>query len=705
MKKKKTSKKSRRKKKSFFLRFLFKTILLLILFLLGAAGVLYLYVDYKVKNFIAAGYSSPNTSTIYALDENGQDKPLAPLYNSRYEARTYQKLSDFPSYIPEAVMTIEDDRFYDHFGIDLIGTFRALTTNIRKGAFVQGGSTITQQLAKNTLFSPKKTIQRKVFEALAAISLERRLSKEKILELYLNEVYLAQSGQVAIHGIPSASKFFFDKKISEITLAEAALLAAIIKAPSYYAPDRHKTRALERRNLVLKRMYEHKDISEASYQKAKTEKLIIKKQNITPDKSSYFVSTLRQHIENSYKINKNKNVKIITGLNLKMQRCAEEAITLGLQQIEKQYSKLKNLQAGLVALETYSGLVKAWVGGRNYQKSQFDRVRLAKRQLGSTVKPFVYLTALDSSLNNYKVATPITILTDEPIEIETNNRSETWTPKNYNGNFLGAVTLRYALERSLNIPAVYVTQKVSPQAVARTIKKFAVAKNPPAVPAIALGAIESTLLNLTSAYGAIANGGILVKPRLYLSMNSEADHVINYSKIEETQVANERPVFVLTNLMQGVVERGTGKSIRNLGFNLPVAGKTGTTNDARDAWFIGFTPDVAAGVWVGLDNNKPIGLTGSQAAIPIWTEFMKCSQSELKKQDFVHPRGVVFVNIDSKTGNLYNSQCAGQAIREIFVRGTEPYNYCSDLDKPIIKEQSPPKKNKKYKSIFNLLFD
>ena len=658
-------------------------------------------------NLIDGNIYSKNNSTPVIFIE---PKTISSLAGGDRRESKFISLGSFPDSLKKAVTSIEDERFYNHFGIDLIGISRAMLVNIKNMKYLQGGSTITQQLAKNLLFSPKKTLSRKAKEALASISLERRLSKNKILELYLNEVYLGQEGSTAIHGMSAASNAFFNKHISKLSLSESALLAGLIKAPSYYSPSRNIKNALKRRNIVLDKMYEKKIITLKELTSAKNYKITIKKGKSFKSHAPYYAQALKTTLKNDLGLDEINipGLQVHTGINFEIQNCAEKAITNGLDNLQQTYfpNYKQKLSAGLVAMEPYSGLVKAWVGGKDYTKKQFDHVSQANRQIGSTVKPFVYLTALDSSLNDYRVATPATLLADKPMEIEVEFQEEKWTPENYDHDYRDVVTLRYALEKSLNLPAVYIGQKMGVDKIAATVDAFEIAKNPLAVPSLMLGAVETTLLKLTSAYAALANGGILVKPRLYISAVDRSGEIILKSNIEEKRVASPSATYVLTNMMQGVVERGSAAVVRRLGFDYQAAGKTGTTNDARDAWFVGFTPRLVAGVWVGFDDNAKVGLAGSSAAAPIWTDFMKCSSKYFSDSKFIPPSGVTFKEIDSRTGLMYYKRCRGIPINEVFVKGTEPKYYCdetpvtyeSDDEKPF--RQRPNNQN----SIWKLLF-
>lgn len=607
---------------------------------------------------------------------------ISYLGSGEQRASNYVPLKEIPKAAIKAVIAVEDERFFYHYGIDPLAIARAMAKNLKAMGIVEGGSTITQQLAKNLLFTPRKTIGRKLLEAFAALSLERHLSKGQILELYLNEVYFGQEGSVAIHGVAEACRTFFGKKLEDISIAEAAMLSGVIKAPSYYSPRKHYERALARGRLVVEKMLELNLIDTAQYAGAMAEKPRVIDSALHQRNAPHFVVALTRELEEEFNVEAAlySGLSVYTGIDLEMQRCAEQAVSDGILTLEKNNPRLRRktnpLQAGLVAIEPHSGKIRAWVGSRDYSENQFDHVNQGKRQIGSTIKAFLYLTALDPGLNDYRTATTMSILSDEPMSIKLVTKQE-WVPENYDKNFRGDVTLRYALENSLNMPAVYVGQRVGIRSLANTLKNFGVTENPPAVPALALGAADTTLLELTAGYAGLANGGIIVNPRIYVSALDAEGEVLAAGSIEERRVASENAVYVLTNILQGVLERGTGAAVRRLGYKREAAGKTGTSNDTRDAWFEGFTPTLAAGVWVGYDDNSKIGLTGGAAAAPIWTEFMKCAEPYYQDASFIAPPGVVFSSVDSQSGQLATSECPAEStVREVFISGTEPRRPC-----------------------------
>lgn len=608
---------------------------------------------------------------------------LSVLGNSSERAITRKTLDEFSPYLKNAILATEDEHFYYHYGINPLAIIRAFLINLKAGDTVQGGSTITQQLAKNLFFSSEKSILRKAKEAIAAILIEMSYSKDQIFEMYMNEIFLGQEGNFAIHGFAEAGKSFFGHDASELTLSEAAMLAGMIKAPSTYSPRRHFDRALSRRNIVLARMEEISMISKEERLKATEEKPTTIAATRTRRTAPYFVDYLQREIGSLLENNSltESSLKVVSGLDLEYQICAEKAVTTGVANITSQYSWVRKskepLQVSLISVIPSSGEVRAWIGGRDFSESQFDRVSLAKRQPGSTFKPFVYLTALDPKLNSYKTARTTSILIDQPISISV--PGGTWEPKNYEEEFQGEVRLRQALAMSLNIPTVRLAEKVGIAKIAKTGEIFGFGKNLPKVPSLALGAGEVTALDLAQAYSIIVNGGVkrVLRPFFYILDNKKSSVIFN-QPVEETRVVDEGPVFILTDILRSVIESGTGQVVRKMGVKGAIAGKTGTTNDARDSWFVGFTPRILTVVWVGFDSNKELKLTGAKAAAPIWAEYMKCIAPLEPELDFMPPPSVKYQNLDKTSGLLLTPNCPREnAITEVFIDGTEPITDCN----------------------------
>jgi penicillin-binding protein 1B len=601
-------------------------------------------------------------------------------------ASSFVSLSDIPPSVQNAVLAIEDERFYKHFGLDLISIGRAAFRNLMALKFVEGGSTLTQQLAKNIFLSPRRSLSRKLMEIPTAISIEHNLTKHGILELYLNEVYLGQEGSVAIHGMPEAASSFFGKRIQDLRLDEAALLAGMIKAPSMLNPRRYEERARERRDTVLKKMLELRYITEGEFKESTSKPIQTAPKQEHRRLAPYFSAALESELSKDIDLETalRSDLAVYTGIDLGLQSCAEKAIERGVVGLESAHPRLikggkRHLEAALVAIEPYSGLIRSWVGGRDFSSSQFNRVNQGVRQAGSTIKPFLYLTALDGSLNSYKIATALSIVEDKPMEFKIKGQ-RTWNPENYDHEYRGDVTLRYALENSLNMAALYIAERVGLPALKRTVNSFELSlQDFSAVPSLALGALDTNLLRLTGAYAALANGGLYIPPRLYNTALDGDGTALSAPPIVERRVADEAATYVLTNILQGALDRGTGKGARSKGFTAPAAGKTGTSNDARDAWFIGFTPELSVGVWVGFDDNSQINLTGGAAAAPIWGDFMNCAAQHNPTSNFIPPPDVVFVGVDSGSGMLASSGCpSSSVVKEVFVRGTEPSKSCRE---------------------------
>jgi len=632
-----------------------------------------------VKELNDAKYQQPLEQLIL------EPEVLAPFSNASSRASSPKALEDFPPHLREALLSIEDERFFSHVGVDLFAIGRAIFVNLREGRIVQGASTLTQQLAKNLFLSRERTYERKIREIITAIVLETIYTKEQILELYLNEVFLGQEGNVAVHGFAEAGSSFFGKQIEDLNLLESALLAGLVKAPSSYSPRRNLAKARARAELVLQKMKERGVITEKEYRESLTAKLRIRPPARSRRKAPYFIDYVREQVTEDFDASMFRDTPLVvtTSLDSVYQECAEAAVASGLQELEKRYKRLQNakqpLQAALLSVVPSGGEVRAWVGGRDYRKNQFDRVSLAKRQPGSAFKPFVYLTAIDKRLNNYRVARTTSLLEDEPLEL-TVPGTGVWSPQNYKKGYRGLVTVREALTYSLNIPTVQLALKVGVDSIHRTASLAGLPETLPKVPALALGAGEVTMLALVRAYTGIASGGYLseVTPVRSITASGDPDALFQ-AEMNEIRFSSPEATYVLTDMLRSVVESGTARSIRRLGYERPAAGKTGTTNDTRDAWFVGFSPTLLTGVWVGFDDNSSTKLTGGAAAAPIWTAYMKCVSPMEPELDFVPPSGVVFRKIDLNTGLLASPGCIEpQYATEVFVEGTEPITPCKE---------------------------
>jgi penicillin-binding protein 1B len=595
------------------------------------------------------------------------------------ERRRYVPLAQIPKRMVQAVLAIEDRRFYEHPGIDPIGAIGALIRNIRGDkAYLAGGSTLTQQIVKNTFLTPEKTIKRKLSEQFIAVVMERRLTKDQILELYLNEVVLGQRGPFEIHGVAEASRVFFGVDLRNISVAQAATIAGVIQSPSRLSPFRNPERALERRNLVLREMADDAFITPDEKTKAQAEPIGVSARAME-NEAPYFVDYVSQLVDEGYTglLKKDAAVDVYTTLDVHLQRLAQEALAEGLAQVDKQLLARKKkdvAQAAMVVADPRTGEILAMIGGRGYNQSQYNRAVTSRRQPGSTFKPFVYLAAFEKMAETSgHDLTPSTVEIDEPTTW-IDDQGKPYTPSNYQNEYDGPVTLRFALAHSRNIVAIKVAEQAGYDRVADLWKKVGEGSPAKPYPSIALGVFEASTLEMASAYTLFANGGLLrpLHPIMRISENGQDKKL----KVEEPrQIARADTTYLVTNMMRSVINEGTGADARAQGFRLDAAGKTGTTNDQRDAWFIGFTPDLLVAVWVGFDNNNPIGLTGAQAALPIWTAFMKRATAGRPDKAFEVPDGLVFVDIDKETGKLATPGCL-KTIREAFLAGSEPTELC-----------------------------
>jgi penicillin-binding protein 1B len=606
------------------------------------------------------------------------------------EKRRLISYDEIPKAMIQAVVAIEDRRFYYHHGIDFQGIARALWNNLNDDKVSQGGSTITQQLAKNIFLTREKSIQRKVREVILATLLESRLSKEKILELYLNEIYLGQQGAIAIHGIGEASRFYFAKDAQHLSTAEAALLAGMIQAPSALNPYHHKDLAKKRRDTVLYAMEDLNYISASQYNQLVKSPVVVKQFDTRIDAAPYFSDMVKNQLLQKYdeKTLYSKNLAIYTTLNLEMQQAAEQALSNGLKKIDAaRYSRTgKNIQGCLIAIEPQTGYIRAMVGGRSYAQGQFNRVIQASRQPGSAFKPVVYAAALEqafSSLQSLRVSTsngqfftPATLVRDEPWQLNYSHKE--WEPKNYDGYYHGEVTLRTALAHSLNVPTAKLASQLGWKNILDVAQEFGFTNIKP-YPSLALGAFEASPWQMAEAYTVFANQGLKTDLSMIKSVNDSKGDALQKNKIESNRILHPQTAFLITDMLESAMLYGTAASSQRSGFTRPAAGKTGTTDDYRDAWFAGYTPQLLCIVWVGYDDNTSIDMNGAQAALPIWLDFMKKAMARYPEENFQVPDGIVLRRIDPTNGQLATDGCP-VTINEIFIKGTEPQEYCDEHD-------------------------
>jgi penicillin-binding protein 1B len=557
--------------------------------------------------------------------------------SGKREALSYDEI---PPVLVQAILAIEDRRFFSHSGVDFSGLTRALLRNAGEERLGQGGSTITQQLVKNTYLTPEKTLQRKYAEAMLSLALERRLSKQDIFALYCNEIYLGQRGAVAVRGVKEAATVFFGKELRDLSLAEAATIAGMIQSPSHYSPLRHPDAALARRNVVLAAMQEDGSITNEQKETASVESI-----KVTPavdfnnSLAPYFIDYVNRVAESA------EGRRIYTTIDLDLQDLAEQALK---KQLERYKDRDAQPQAALVALDPHTGNVLAMVGGRDYATSQLNRATDALRQPGSTFKPFIYAAAIEDGMS------PVQLFMDAPREF-VYDRNRTYRPANYGGGYsMGEVTMRTGLVKSLNVVTVDVALQTGLARIANLATAFGLPK-PERYPSLALGVKEVTPLQLASAYAAFLNEGRRVDARVISSIDEPpAAHALPNSN---DQVISPTTAYLITNMLSAVIERGTAHKARGAIPGTAIAGKTGTS---RDGWFVGYTPNLVCAVWIGYDDNQQLGLTGAEAALPAWVEFMKGAvavRPDLGGENFECPEGIKFVEIDSATGLISTLSC------------------------------------------------
>jgi len=604
------------------------------------------------------------------------ERPLISGLSDRDRSKQRKvRLATIPRAMIEGVLAIEDRRFYLHPGVDAIRTAGALLTNVLgTRPYLMGGSTLTQQLVKNFFLSPEKTLRRKLLEQTMALILEQRLTKDEILELYLNEVYLGQRGSFAIHGVAEAARLFFGKSVSNINLGEAATIAGVIQSPATYSPFRAPDRARARRDVVLSAMSRTGFIGQDEVARVSREPLRVAAEALAAE-APHFVDLVASLVHRTYPgIGRTtRPVAIQTTLDFHLQREAQAAIAAGLAAIDVRRGDAA-AEAALIALDPRTGDVLALVGGRSYNQSQFNRAARARRQPGSVFKPFVFLAAFEqAAADGRRDVTASTVVTDEPTTFLVDG-SRTWSPSNYRELYDGPISLRRALALSRNVAAVKVARRAGYQRVADLWSQIGAGTAPEPYPSIALGVFEATPMEIASAYTLFPNLGLVRPLRLVREILHGADHLA-LPELPARRVARPETTFVVTDMMRSVLTSGTGAGARAAGFQRVAAGKSGTTNDLRDAWFVGFTPDLLTVVWVGRDDNRSLGLSGTQAALPIWTRFMRRALAGRPEEQFTRPDGVQYLLIDRATGELAGPRCP-DTYREAFIRGTEPAARC-----------------------------
>ena len=624
-------------------------------------------------------YKPPLTTKVF-------DRNDSLIYEFYVERRDPIPLDSIPSQLVDAFVAVEDERFYKHWGVSSHDIIRAFFMNLAAGRIVEGGSTITQQLARNMFLTFEQSLMRKIKEAVLAVHLEKMYAKEEILEMYLNQVYFGHGA----YGVEAAAQRFFDKSLCKLELYELCLVAGLTRSPTHYSPYEHPERAKIRRNRFINALYTTGRIDEKTRDETVAAEIKLAPRKLPPNEAPYFVEEIRRYLERKYGsgLIYREGVYIYTTLDLKMQRVANKAVEEHLLEIEhkKNLEVLKSdydtvtftdespappyLQAALVTMDVHTGEVLALVGGRNFKQSSFDRAVQAKRQPGSSFKVFVYTAALDNGF------TPGDVEFDAPVLVRTGR--SLYAPANWDRKFYGPMTLREGLAQSRNLVAVRLTRYVGPEMVAEYAYRMGISSPLKPVLSIGLGAVEVTPIEMATAFCTLANQGYRVEPVFIRRIVCRDGEIIEeWFPQQGEQVLSPQTSFLVTSMMQSVINAGTARGIRRRGFTRVAAGKTGTTDDFTDGWFVGFTPEIACAVWVGFDKRQTIyrGASGGSCAAPIWAEFMKEATDTLPPSTFKIPEGIVTRNICTLTGQLATPDCPHRRT-EYFLSGTEPTLSC-----------------------------
>jgi penicillin-binding protein 1B len=626
-----------------------------------------------------------NDSRVTAITRKGFDTKGALLelepevlmlyFGPDRERRQLISIGQLPKHVLQAVLSAEDHGFYHHSGVEIRAILRALLNNLIKWEFNQGGSTITQQLAKNYFLTPERTLSRKFKELLITCILEYKFDKDTILEMYLNEIYFGREGSVSINGIGEAARFFFDKSASDLSVSEAAVLAGLIKAPNQLSPHRNRERCTSRRNDVLDAMQKNGWLTAESLQHEKARPIKPAAYRGYRQQAPYFMDYLTHQLTTLYSREtlSSEGLSIFTTIDTQVQIAAETALQRGLERLESANPALKrkdpeeSLQGAIIVMQPKTGYILAMVGGRDYGVSQFNRAAQAKRQPGSAFKPFVYLAALDKH-------TPLSPLSNSPRTFMVNGRP--WTPKNFSAQAEPVVTLRTALAQSQNLATVNLAYNIGLARVTKIARAFHFSTPDDPYPSMALGTLEVEPLSLARAYCAFASDGVLPFPLSIKEVVNTTGKTIESHHVEIERLTTPAKAYMMSDLMRDVVRDGTARSLKQLGVNWPVAGKTGTTNDSRDAWFVGYTPNLLALVWVGFDSADAVNATGARAALPIWADLMASLPQYVSGEWLPTPPGIEKLKICVESGEMANADCCPRVVEEIFLSENRPTATC-----------------------------
>ena len=635
-------------------------------------------------------FSGGRISQIISLQDNTdrtqfqlEPQLITNLYDRNREKRRLVHYADIPKILIDAIISAEDKRFFQHAGFDPFRIVKAVYVDLKEGRKAEGASTLSMQLARSFWLDNDKSWKRKAAEMMITLELEQKLSKEQIFEFYCNQIDLGRRGSFSIRGFGEAAQAYFGKDIRQITLPEAAMLAGLVQRPSYYNPFRHPERIRERRNVVLSLMRQNGYVGEREYALACDAPIQLVSTGSESAEAPYFVDLVNDDLQSHFqdKDFQSSSYRIYTTLDLDLQRAAVDAVRIGMQNVDELLKKqrrhknvpLPEAQVALIALDPHTGAIKALTGGRNYGTSQLNRI-LSLREPGSSFKPFVYAAALDTAVDGGpRILTPATMVDDEPTTFWFDNKP--YEPGNFKQEYHGEVTLRQALAHSMNIATIKVAEMVGYDAVVQFAKKAGLNEDIQATPAVALGAYDTTPLEIAGAYTVFANQGTYVKPNWISHVRAQNGAVLHQDPPDTRQVLDPRVAYLMVNMLEEVLRSGTAAAVRAHGFTVPAAGKTGTS---RDGWFAGFTSELLCVVWVGFDDGHKLNLEGAHSAAPIWAEFMKRALELRAYRDakpFPAPDGIVSVEIDPQSGMPATPFCP-LTKTEVFIAGTQPVGTC-----------------------------
>ena len=657
-----------------------KISLAVLIFMLGATLGVYEYFARDLPSTARLEKLEPSLKTQVFADDSS-------LVGAFYEQnRALVPLDEIPTPLKDAIIAVEDRKFYSHWGVDALGLLRAMLANLRAGRIVEGASTITQQLARNLFTMFDVSMSRKIKEAILAIKIERMYSKDEILEMYLNQINFGSGA----YGVEAAAREYFGKSATQLTLGESTLLAGLPQNPRNYSPHYNLDRALQRRAVVLNAMVVAGKLSRAVADSVAASPIKVGAASTGERFAAYFLEQVRQYLESRYGADRvyHDGLKVYTTLDPYLQHIAEDSLEAHLAQTEKEHRypqtkegyqeaiekgqdvTLEYIEGAAIAIEPQTGYVRVMVGGRSFKDSKWNRAVQAKRQPGSAFKPFIYIAALE---NGY---TPADIILDAPIVLDMPN-GDVYKPQNFTEKFEGEITARRALNESINVAAVRVLLSIGPPTAINYAHRLGIKSPLEPVYSLALGTEEVSLIELTTAYAALAAGGVHAEPLLVKRVYDRDGKLLEESSVYREEVLSPQTSYMITNMLESALNEGTGQGTRLMGFMEPAAGKTGTTNDCTDAWYVGYTPELAVGVWSGFDIKRTMGnkMTGARVSLPTWTSVMKAQYRDHHGEEFVEPQGIVHRVICEETGLLVTPRC-NKGRREVFVDGTEPKRQC-----------------------------